>query len=167
MDGNPLPRGDGWVGRLHSALQAVSVALLACYFVLVIVQVFFRYVLNDSVFWAEEVVRYELIWSVMLGSALVAYRRGHIRIEIAELMLPPAGRRVVYAVADALTLAFCAILLWTGIQLIERTMLQRSASLDAPMWVIYSAIPVGAALQIVFTVAAWRRRATTTEPGGI
>ncbi len=43
-----------FLGRLRAALTAMSVALLASYFVLVLLQVFFRYVLNESLFWAEE-----------------------------------------------------------------------------------------------------------------
>ena len=38
------------LARLRASLTAVSVALLASYFVLVLLQVFFRYVLNESLF---------------------------------------------------------------------------------------------------------------------
>ena len=57
---------------LRASLSAVSVALLASYFVLVLLQVFFRYVLNESLFWAEELVRGAMLWGIMLSSALVA-----------------------------------------------------------------------------------------------
>ncbi len=80
------------VGRLRASLTAVSVALLAVYFVVVLLQVFFRYVLNESLFWAEELVRGLMLWGIMLSSALVAASRGHIRVEVLELMLPPTGR---------------------------------------------------------------------------
>ena len=39
-----------FLGRLRASLKAVSVALLAGYFGLVLLQVFFRYVLNESLF---------------------------------------------------------------------------------------------------------------------
>ena len=84
---------------------------------LVLLQVFYRYVLNESLFWAEELVRGAMLWGVMLSSALVAASRGHIRIEVLELMLPPARparRRLARQRAD---LAFSLILLWAGIQL--------------------------------------------------
>jgi len=80
--------------RLRTALTAVSVALLASYFVLVLLQVVFRYVLNESLFWAEELVRGAMLWGILVSSALVAAARGHIRVEVLELMLPPKGRRV-------------------------------------------------------------------------
>jgi len=156
----PLPsreRAGERGGRLCAALTAVSVALLASYFVLVLLQVFFRYVLNESLFWAEELVRGAMLWGIMLSSALVAASRGHIRVEVLELMLPPAGRRVVVWLANALTLAFSLILLWAGIQFIDRTWMQQSPVLDVPKWTVYLAIPVGAALESLLMLLTWNR----------
>lgn len=154
----PLPRWERAGergGRLRAALTAVSVALLASYFVLVLLQVFFRYVLNESLFWAEELVRGAMLWGIMLSSALVAASRGHIRVEVLELMLPPAGRRIVVWAANVLTLAFSLILLWAGIQFIDRTWMQQSPVLDVPKWTVYLAIPVGAALESLLMILTW------------
>lgn len=131
-------------------LEALSVALLAAYAALVLLQVFFRYVLNEPLFWAEEVVRYGLVWSVMLGSALVAHGRGHVRIEVLGALTGPSGRRVVEAVAAGLTWAFNVLLVVAGIQFVARTLFQQSASLGVPMWVVYAAVPVGAAIEAWF-----------------
>ena len=141
----------------YRALRVVSVLVLASYFILVLLQVFFRYVLNESLFWSEEIVRYGLVWGVMLGSALVGYDRAHIRIEVIENFLPPTAKRAVQFVANALTLAFCIILTWTGIDFVDRTWFQNSASLGVPMRAVYLSIPVGAALEAWFMTAAWMR----------
>jgi TRAP-type C4-dicarboxylate transport system permease small subunit len=145
------------VRQLRAALTAVSVALLAGYFLLVLLQVFFRYVLNESLFWAEEVVRGALLWGVMLSSALVAAARGHIRIELLESVLPPAGRRLVVWTANSLTLAFGLILLYAGIQLIGRTWMQQSPVLEVPKWTVYLAIPAGAALESLLLLLTWNK----------
>lgn len=141
----------------YRALRAVSVLVIACYFVLVLMQVFFRYVLNESLFWSEEIVRYGLVWGVMLGSAIVARERAHIRIEVIENFLPPTTKRGLQLVANLLSLAFCIILCWTGIDFVDRTWFQNSASLGVPMRAVYLAIPIGAALEAWFTIAAWLR----------
>src|SRR5260221_10133482 len=104
--------------RAHAWLRTFLVGLMAFYFALVLTQVFFRYVLNESLFWSEEVVRYSLVWSTLLGAAVVAHQRAHIRIEILELLLPPTAKRVVHFLSDALTLSFNIILLVTGIELV-------------------------------------------------
>ena len=147
--------GHPFVRRLHAVLTAAAVMLLAGYFVVVVLQVIFRYMLNDSLYWAEEFVRAAMIWGVMVASALVAASRNHIRVEVLELMLPPAGRRVVVFVANTLSLAFCLLLLWAGVEFVDRTFFQRSPMLDIPKWWVYLAIPVGAALEALLMLLTW------------
>jgi TRAP-type transport system small permease protein len=160
-NGRPAARA---VDALRSGLTAVSVVVLAIYFALVLIQVFYRYVLNDSIFWSEEFVRGGLVWGVMLSSALVAGVRGHIRIEVLELMLPPGGRRIVLWIANSLTLAFLLTLVWAGIEFIDRTWFQTSPMLQVPKWSVYFAIPIGAALETIFTLAAWNLEPPLNEP---
>lgn len=152
--------------RAHQALRALSVLLIAFYMALVLLQVFFRYVLNDSLFWSEEVVRYSLVWGVMLGSALVAYDRGHIRIDLLDGVLPATPGRIVRFSANALTLSFNLILVWTGVQFVDRTIFQNSASLGVPMASVYLAIPVGAAIEAWFMAVAWASEDKPVEGGG-
>lgn len=149
--------GPALLRRLRAVLTAGSVLLLAAYFVAVLLQVFFRYVLNDSIFWAEEFVRAALIWGVMVASALVAASRNHIRVELLESVLPPAGRRVVVFVSNALSLAFCLILLYAGVELVDRTWFQLSPMLEIPKWWVYAAIPAGAALEALLMLLTWKR----------
>lgn len=147
--------------RLGAALKALSAALLASYFVLVLLQVFFRYVLNDSLFWAEELVRGLMVWGVMVSSALVAASRGHIRVEVLELMLPPAGRRVVVWLCDALTVSFSLLLLCAAIELMNRSWFQQSPLLEVPKWTVYMAMAAGPALEALLTLLTWNRRLDT------
>jgi TRAP-type C4-dicarboxylate transport system permease small subunit len=135
---------------VRRALEGLCVALLAAYTALVLLQVFFRYVLNEPLFWAEEVVRYGLVWSVMLGSALVAHERGHVRIDVLGAVVAPSRRRLVDATAGALTWAFTLLLVVAGVRFVERTLSQQSASLGVPMWAVYAAVPVGAAIEAWF-----------------
>ncbi|MFN9774874.1 MAG: TRAP transporter small permease [Burkholderiales bacterium] len=160
--GPPVLRG------LRAVLTALSVVMLAAYFIAVLLQVFYRYVLNDSIFWAEEFVRSTMIWGVMIASGLVAAQRAHIRVELLEDWLPPAGRRVVVFAANALSLAFCLLLAWAGWQFVERSWFQRSPMLDIPKWWVYVAIPVGAAIEALLMLLTWRendvKRDQPTDP---
>ncbi|MFZ4759239.1 MAG: TRAP transporter small permease [Burkholderiaceae bacterium] len=157
------PSGSAFERALRAGLTALSVLLLAAYFVAVLLQVFYRYVLNDSIFWAEEFVRSTMIWGVMLASALVAAQRAHIRVELLESWLPPLGRRIVLQACDVLTLAFCAILVYAGWELVDRTWFQRSPMLDIPKWWVYVAIPVGAALEVLLMLLTWGRDTGPTD----
>jgi len=138
---------DSVTSAARRALEVLGVALIAAYAGLVLLQVLFRYVLNEPLFWAEEVVRYGLVWSVLLGSALVAHERGHVRIDVLGGVLGPRGRRGVELLAGSLTWAFTVILAVAGTQFVMRTLFQSSASLGVPMWTVYAAVPIGAAIE--------------------
>lgn len=159
-----VPAAGKLVKGLGASLKALSVALLASYFVLVLLQVFFRYVLNESLFWAEELVRGLMVWGVMISSGLVAASRGHIRVEVLELMLPPSGRRVVVWICDALCIAFSLILLWAAIMLMDRSWFQQSPLLDVPKWTVYMALAVGAGIEALLTLLTWNRRLEAESP---
>jgi TRAP-type C4-dicarboxylate transport system permease small subunit len=154
-------RIDAFARALGGTLKALSAALLASYFVLVLLQVFFRYVLNESLFWAEELVRGLLVWGVMVSAALVAGSRGHIRVEVLELMLPPAGRQVVRWIADALTIAFSLLLLWAAIELMNRSWFQQSPLLEVPKWTVYMALAAGAGIEALMTLLTCKRQLPT------
>ena len=153
--------------KARRAVEAFGVLLIAAYTVLVLLQVFFRYVLNESLFWAEELIRYGLVWSVLIGSAVVAHDRGHVRIDLLSPMLGPKGRRAVEVVAHVCCFVFVVILAVTGAQFVDRTWLQHSASLDVPMWTIYGAVPVGAALEAWFTLFPRDERAGIEGEGEV
>jgi TRAP-type C4-dicarboxylate transport system permease small subunit len=87
---------------------------------------------------------------VMLGSALVAHERGHVRIDVLGAVVAPSRRRLVDATAGALTWEFTLLLVVAGVRFVERTLSQQSASLGVPMWAVYAAVPVGAAIEAWF-----------------
>lgn len=150
---------EAWTEKGRTVLEAVTVFTIVAYTILVLLQVFFRYVLNESLFWSEEVVRYGLVWSVLLGSAVVAHDRGHVRIEILGPMMGPRGQVALESLQRACTVMYCMIVTVTGFQFVDRTWFQHSASLDVPMWIFYAAVPVGGALETWFTIFARREPA--------
>jgi TRAP-type C4-dicarboxylate transport system permease small subunit len=160
-----LDRFTALMDRVCAALRAVCVAILASYLVLVLLQVFFRYVLNESLFWAEEAVRFSMVWSVLLGSAVVAHDRAHIRIDVVETLLPPEARRWLDLLLDLLMIGFMIILMVTGLQFAGRSTMQTSASLNLPMWLVYCAVPIGAVLQALFVISILRRPTASPGPG--
>ena len=60
---------------------------------LVAVQVFFRYVLNHSLFWSEELARFLLIWLTFLGASVAYHRRAHPGIDTFSLRLPASFKK--------------------------------------------------------------------------
>lgn len=137
---------------LEESLNALSVTMLVMYFILVLLQIFFRFVINESLFWAEELVRGLMIWGVMIASVLVGRARGHIRVEALELMVGPNARRYIYQLCDLLSIIFCVLLAVASVQLMSRVWNQMTPMLEIPKWTVYMALCVGPVLEALIIV---------------
>lgn len=120
--------------------------------VMVVVQVTLRYVFNFSFVWSEELIRYLMIWMVMLGSALVQARNEHVRIDFFPMLAGPRGRRVMETIFRLCTLVFLAILLIKGVKMVYFNRLFESSGLRISMLWASLAIPLGALLMGVYTL---------------
>lgn len=130
----------GLVGFLMAAI--LSVVLLA---------VFFRYVLNASLFWGEEAARYLTVWVIFLSTS-VAYRAGgHVRISTFLVQLSARARWRVQLLATVTEVVLMALLAWYGWVLASNNLQrgQLSPALQIPIGWVYLAVPVGLALTLL------------------
>ena len=130
-----------------------------------------RYVFNSGFVWAEEIVRYQIVWLVFIGASVAARKGIHIGVDALVQVMPEGLRKVVRLAVLGLCILFCAVLLFYGIELMLQTrgFNQRTPAMQAPFWWAQLAIPVGAALmglrfsqELVRTVAGRERSAETT-----
>lgn len=118
--------------------------LLASASLILFANVVARYVFNWGVPWAEELVRYEIIWMVFIGGS-VAVRKGiHIGIDILATVSPPKTQTVIHLVINAISLLFCVFLTVIGFDLISQTKMsgQVAPALQVPIWIVQMAIPI-------------------------
>src|SRR5207249_1344762 len=85
--------------RLLEVLDAlarwVAMALATIIIAILFVQIFYRYVLNTSIVWSEEVATWCLVWLVFLGSAAIMRRWEHVHIPMLIKRQPPDQHRDV------------------------------------------------------------------------
>jgi len=112
--------------------------------------------------WAEEVTIYLIIWATLLSGATLAADREHISAQIATHLLPERARYYLSIGVEVLTLAFCMLMAWLGMQavLFAQMLDERSAStLQVPQaWALYLALPVGMTLIVVRVALLLLRR---------
>jgi TRAP-type C4-dicarboxylate transport system permease small subunit len=139
--------------------QAVTAIALVIALISMAAQIISRYVIGSSLVWSEELARYALIWSAMVGSA-VAYREGnHIGITLLVDLCPEVIRKLVFRLVHAMVLLFAGIVAWHGWFLALRNFErhQLSAALQIDIAWAYMAIPVGAGLIMMAAVGAlWK-----------
>ena len=108
-------------------------------------QVFFRFVLNASLTWSEELSRFAFIWLVYMGAVLGAKERIHIRVTAFHRLLPAAARGWVIPAADLLWVSINLTFAYQGALQVGH-LLRFSYISPALQWnmaVIYSVVPIG------------------------
>ncbi len=118
------------------AAMGVAMALIVC------AQVFYRYALNNSLFWSEEVARYLLVWLTFLGASSAYHRGVHPRIDTFAAMLPEKVRRAVRIGIHFVSLILFIMMVVFGIQFSYFIRLQISPALSLPKWIVTSVIPL-------------------------
>ena len=167
-------RADGAPELLHfdetetdlSALKWIDAPGILVFWVLAVVvflQFFTRYVLNDCLAWTEEVARYLLILVCFLG-AITATRRGaHITLEFLMRMVPPRLAKALTVLSQTITLGFFASMTWIGIELTQKTR-QKMISLPIPKAWIYTICVVALGLMAFYSaIWLWRRLRQSPE----
>jgi TRAP-type transport system small permease protein len=135
----------------------VGVFLMAAILVIMTLGVFFRYVLNDSLTWSEELARYGLVYATFIGGAVAARRRSHIRVTFLENLLPQSLTRWLERLQDLVTLVFAVYVAWLAIQISGILSSTRSAAMHLPMHYVYAAIVIGFGLMAMrLAVGLWR-----------
>jgi C4-dicarboxylate transporter DctQ subunit len=125
-------------------------SILATASILTITQVFFRYVLNDSIFWAEEAILYLIISMSFLSTSLGIRKGSHITVDVLKSCIPNRLKPTFNLIAAILGIIFAASLLYFGGSLFLSTLArgQLSPALRVPIAAIYAFIPITALLQM-------------------
>jgi TRAP-type transport system small permease protein len=139
----------GIVDRFNHWLFNGIAILFGLVTLLTIYQVFARYVLSSPLVWSEEIIRYSMVWIVLLGT-VIALRKGLlVSVEIVLHLVPLKVKKVLEAVVVILNIVFLFILIKYGMALIELTAGQKVGALDLSVGVIYWSVPVAGIIGII------------------
>lgn len=151
------------VSVLRHAVHVATALLFVGFSALILVQVFFRYALNDSIFWAEEISRLAFFGVLMLTMPMVCDRKAHIVMDLLETALAPKWRRKLEKLNAVIMIAFFAIFAWTGIELVQQSQFMMTSTTNISMAYIYALVPISAILSIVFVINNWANQGAGNE----
>lgn len=106
-------RGAAWVRGLDTVLLWLAMAAFIVMMLSVLSQVLFRYVLEISVPWTEELARMLFVQSMLIGMALAIRRHEHIVVDFLLHRLPH-GLRTLLGLLYGLAILLLLLLLMTG-----------------------------------------------------
>lgn len=152
--------GHGW----EDWLALASFWVLA---IVVFIQFFTRYALNDSAGWTEEMARYLLIWTVFLGASMCVRKNNHVQVDVFYRFMPKTLGRVFSTAIDAMRIAFLGYATWLTWVLIGRIGKQSMAVIDWPIGIVYAGVLLGFGMMtyraVMLAIENWRRGYSVLE----
>ncbi len=151
--------------RLHLLMRRVAVFAVCLMFMTVVVQIIARYVFSSPPIWTEDVARYSMVWTGLLGATL-SFKTQSDAVLMQSVFPKPPHSLAVFATAiqSAAVLTFilpviyfCFIGLKGGF---AKGYLARQSGLTAdtlgiPMVWISVAVPVSMIIILIHLVARW------------
>lgn len=122
------------------------------------VQVFFRYVLNISFPWFEELGRYLGVFITFLGASLGVKYGVHFSMDLVVTHLPRRLSHLVQAATNLTCLSLFAAVVYYSVVLCARMRGYETTTptMELPMWWAYAPIPFFSAIMVWrFGVKAW------------
>lgn len=138
--------------RLAFTLQrSVSYALLVATIVLVLIQVYTRYVLNQPFTWTEEIARFSMVWFTFMAASYVMAERRHIRVVFFARLLGEKGSAVVNWFAQIMVISVGAVMAYGAYLAQGASQISGTAS-GIPISVVYLGALVGYALMVIHAI---------------
>ena len=123
-------------------------AIIAC----VSLQVFGRYVLNDTPTWAEALALVLVIWVTMFGAAVGVRDAGHIGMESLLVLVSERVRNKLEIVIHVLSGVFGAMMAWYGAVLAQSVMGYKIPTLGIPEGLNQVPVSIAGALILLFSI---------------
>lgn len=135
------------------AIDLLAILAFSGILLCVLLQVFFRYVLNDPLTWSEELARYLFIWCAFLGWIVASRRRSHLAMTFVVDKLPPRAQAAVSAMIELATILFAWILGTRGARLVANNWDVENVAVPFNLGIVYLIEPIAALAIAAYAIA--------------
>ena len=124
--------------------------------VLLIAQIFTRYVLNSSLTWSEELSTYCYVWSVFIGSSAIISNDGHLKIDFFEKKFSKKNQKIFRYLYIVSSIVFYLLVFYLSLLVTIKTWEVTTVSLNLTMGIVFLVIPISSFLAIINSVRLFR-----------
>jgi C4-dicarboxylate transporter DctQ subunit len=118
----------------------------------------YPYFIQLHISWAQELCIYMFVWMAKFGAAYGVRTGIHVGVDVLVNLLSPPRRRFVVLLSLMCGVLFTAVIGTMGLRFVMELYAtdQVTADLEAPRWIVFSAIPAGSYLMCFrFLQVAW------------
>ena len=136
-------------------IRICKIAVVSCVLsiaLLVSTSIFFRYVLNNSITWSEEIAKYLMVWMVFVGAPVAMVQSRHIAIEMFPNLFRPRIRALIFLIINLLIVLTMAFWTYRGFTYTVGGMSQVMSSFDKiPLGLVFASIPFGSCIMMIIS----------------
>ncbi|WP_026699547.1 TRAP transporter small permease [Salibacterium aidingense] len=117
------------------------------------VQVFYRYVLGQSLAWSQEFVLITFVYAVLTGAVVCIYHKEHLQVDLLDNK-PAWLQKTAHVLEFGIVLFFIIIFTYYGIELVNSNLTsgQTVGILPIQTAYVYMAMPASGILMLYFHV---------------
>lgn len=133
----------------YNRFEKIVLGLIMCMLIIMgFVQVIFRFVLEISLAWAEELMTFLMVWVAYLGSSAAANERKHIIVSMFVDLMPKPLRIGFTVISQILWLGCAIVMAYLGWDITMNYISRGAVSLGGqyPYWTAAIIIPLGMVL---------------------
>ncbi len=139
--------------KLYLLCMVVCVISIVCMTVLIFTGVVSRYVFEVGARFAEPMSIFFTVQLTLYGSAICYRSQAHLRLEVFVRMLPDRLQYLPHYAVHGLMATIACLMVYYGYSLAETTWFQSYPEFDEiKVGVVYSAIPGGGAVTLLFII---------------
>lgn len=117
------------------------------------VQVFYRYVLGQSLAWSQEFVLITFVYAVLMGAVICIYYKDHLQVDLLD-NAPAWLQKISSLLEFVIVTFFIVIFIYYGFELVKNNFAsgQTVGILPIQSAYVYLAIPISGILMLYFHV---------------
>ncbi len=126
-------------------------ALMLALLVICALMVCLRKVMVGGFNWADEAMRFLMVYSTFLALPLLVSGKRNITIDMTDIFFSknPKGSKLFYLMAEFMTLFCCIVLLPSLVTFMKHNASGLSPAMQMPLWLVYSCMPIGFGLSVL------------------
>ena len=139
------------VNRINQITEMSGVVFFMIMLVVLLIQVFCRYIFNNALASPEEVARFTFLWATYAGIAVTVREKSHLRIEILPVFLPKTYDKFFKVLCEIVNVLFFAYFVWISCDMVREIhdIGVEGVAVPIAMWIVWLALPVYGAICVL------------------
>lgn len=127
---------------IRTLLKVLLVTIGSAMLLIAWVHIFYRFVLNNSLSWSEELLKVLLVWFCLFSTSVIAVQREHVSIVIFKEKLPKEFNQLLTLTSQVFIYLTSLMVTYIGFRMVISAWNRTTPAARIPYPLVYGAIPV-------------------------